>query len=512
MSAQPLAALKRDVNMDMHGFLQGMRPEIRFLAAEDREAIFQGALEVLFGVGMQVLHPEGLELLRKGGCQVDEQSMVRIPASLVSQALTTAPASIPVYDRLGEPAMDLGATRSYFGTGSDLIYALDGQSFERSVAGLNDVARAARVCDALPNIDFVMSFAHPSDVSPHMAYLASFQTMAGNTTKPIVNTAENRSDLTEICRIGSLLRGSNQALRERPYTIHYAEPISPLKHPFESVDKLLLCAQAGMPCIYSPAPMAGSTAPMSIAGHVVQGLAESLCGLVMHQLKQPGAPFLMGMGAAVLDMVSSECSYNAPEYYLSYMAMIEMSHHLDLPSWGYAGTSDSQIPDGQATYEAGMMSFLSALSGANLNHDVGYLDFGRTGSLEMIVICNEIIGQIRRIQKGIPVDPSTLALEVIAEIGPGGHYLMHEHTLDHVRGTQWRPKLFSRVGRDAWEAKGRLSLLDRAGQELESILAGHQPEPIPREIQSRIQEAVDGYASTFSAASGQIESIRIQRK
>lgn len=483
--------------MHENGFMQGMQPEIRFLNPEDREAIYQGALEVLSRMGMLVLHPEGLELLRQAGCEVDEDSMVRIPAALVTRALSSAPQSIPVYDRKGELAMDLGSTRSYFGTGSDLIYALDGQSFERSVASLEDVARAARVCDALPNIDFVMSFAHPSELSPHVAYMASFQAMAENTVKPIVNTAEGRSDLAEMRQIGILLRGSDQALRERPYTIQYAEPISPLKHPFHSVDKLLFCAESGIPCIYSPAPMAGSTAPMSMAGHVVQGLAESLFGLVMHQLKAPGAPFIMGMGAAVLDMVSSECSYNAPEYYLSYMAMIEMSHHLDLPSWGYAGTSDAQIPDGQATFEAGMMTFLSAMSGANLNHDVGYLDFGRTGSLEMIVICNEIIGQIRRMQKGVPVDASTLALEVIREVGPGGHYLMHEHTLDHVRSTQWRPKLFSRVGRDAWEQQGRLSLLDRAGQELESILASHEPEPIPEDVQGRIQGQVDGFFSRF---------------
>ena len=152
---------------------------------------------------------------------------------------------------------------------------------------------------------------------------------------------------------------------------------------------------------------------------------------------------------------------------------------------------------GQAAFEAGLLSFLSALSGANLNHDVGYLDFGRTGSLEMIVICNELIGQIRRIQKGIPVNEATMALDVIREVGPGGHYLMQEHTMDHVRSTQWRPKLFSRVGRDAWEEQGRMSLLDRAGQELEAILADHRPEPIPAKVRSRIQEEVEAFEETI---------------
>jgi trimethylamine--corrinoid protein Co-methyltransferase len=140
---------------------------------------------------------------------------------------------------------------------------------------------------------------------------------------------------------------------------------------------------------------------MTVAGHVVQGLAECFFGLVIHQLTAPGAPFLMGMGAAVLDMATSQCSYNAPEYLMAYMGMVEMSHYFDIPNWGYAGTSDAQIPDGQATFEAGLLTYLSTAAGSNLNHDVGYLDFGLTGSLEMIVIMDEVIDQIRRIQKGI---------------------------------------------------------------------------------------------------------------
>ena len=182
----------------------------------------------------------------------------------------------------------------------------------------------------------------------------------------------------------------------------------------------MFCAEKGMPAIYSPAPIAGSTAPMTIAGHVVQGLAESLFGLVIHQLTRQGAPFLVGIGTAILDMSTSQCSYNAPEYLMAYLAMVEMSHFLNLPNWGYAGTSDSQLPDGQATFEAGLMTYMSMVAGSNLNHDIGYLDFGLTGSLEMIVIMDEVVDQFRRMQKGIPVNDETLAIEVIGEGGQTG--------------------------------------------------------------------------------------------
>jgi trimethylamine--corrinoid protein Co-methyltransferase len=232
---------------------------------------------------------------------------------------------------------------------------------------------------------------------------------------------------------------------------------------------------------------------MTIAGHVAQGLAECFCGLVIHQLKAAGAPFLMGMGPAVLDMATLQCSYNAPEYLLSYQAIIEMSLYYDLPNWGYAGTSDAQIPDEQASFEAGLESFMAAMAGSNLNHDVGYLDFGRTGSLEMIVILDEIIDQVRRMQQGIRVDDEMLALDAIKDVGSEGNFLVHPHTLKHMRQTQWRPKLISRMGFEKWESAGRSSLLERAQKKLTDILENHQPTPIDESRAQKIQQVVDAY-------------------
>jgi len=317
--------------------------------------------------------------------------------------------------------------------------------------------------------------------------------MAANSVKPVVCTADSRCDLSAMWEIACILRSGEDALRSKPYTIYYGEPVSPLKFPVESVDKLLFCAEKSMPVIFSPAPIAGSTAPMTIAGHVAQGLAECFCGLVIHQLKAKGAPFIMGMGPAVLDMATGQCSYNAPEYLLSYLAIIEMSHYYNLPNWGYAGTSDSQIPDGQAIFEAGLLTFIAQMAGSNLNHDVGYLDFGLTGSLEMIVILDEIIDQVRRLYRGIPVGDETLALDVIKEVGADGNFLGHLHTLQNLESTQWRPKLISRMGYDKWQSSGRTSLLDRAQQKLQKILQDHPSVPIPPEQAEQIQKRVDQF-------------------
>ena len=179
---------------------------------------------------------------------------------------------------------------------------------------------------------------------------------------------------------------------------------------------------------------------------------------------------------------------------MAYMAIVEMHHYLNLPNWGYAGTSDSQIADQQATFEAGLLTFMSAMAGSNLNHDVGYLDFGRTGSLEMIVVLDEIIDQVRRMVKGVPITEETLAMDVISEGGRQGQFLTHPHTLQHVRATQWRPGLISRLGYEKWVERDSLDLMQRANAKLTKILGKHQcpkiPENLVEEIEARVAAKV----------------------
>ncbi|MCG6894631.1 MAG: trimethylamine methyltransferase family protein, partial [Desulfobacteraceae bacterium] len=214
-----------------------LEPVLRFLGEKERETIYRSAMQVLEEIGMQVLHEDAANLLKSAGCRPDPEGIVRVPAVRVEKAVSSAPKNIRVYDREGNAAMDLGGRRTYFGTGSDLIYALDGTTMERHQCKLEDVVRAALVADAMPNIDFVMSFAHPHEKDPRCAYLESFCAMVENSTKPIVHTAESRRDLSEMWNISKVLRGGDKQLRQKPYCIHYAEPISPLKHPHASLDK-----------------------------------------------------------------------------------------------------------------------------------------------------------------------------------------------------------------------------------------------------------------------------------
>ena len=471
---------------------------ISVLDERAKRDIYDAALEILGAVGMRLDHDGARTMLLDAGATLTPAGHVLIPRELMERARETAPSSITVYDRAGEPAMELGGYNSYFGTGSDLMSTYDLETGEHRPSVLEDVRRAARLCDALPNIDFVMSSAHPTDQDPHLSYLLSFVAMLQNTMKPLVMTAENERDLTVMVEIARALRGGLGELRAKPYFLMYNEPTSPLTHPRDSVEKLLLCADAGVPTNYSPAPLAGATAPITVAGHTAQGIAECLFGLVVHQLREPGAPFLFGMGSAVLDIATAQSSYNDLGYQLGYMCAVEMAKWLELPNWGNAGTSDSHLPDAQMGFEANQMTLLAMLAGSNLAHDVGYLDFGLTCSLESIVMLDEFIASNRRLLGGVQVDEETLALDVIAETGPGGQFLASKHTRRHMREVQWRPTLLNRDSRENWAAAGGLDLTEKARRKAVALLAAHEVPPLPSEVAAR----ADGLVAAFAEATG----------
>jgi trimethylamine---corrinoid protein Co-methyltransferase len=466
---------------------------IAYLTDDEKAAIYEAALEIMATVGQRVLHPEALELLRAAGAVVEEPDLVKVPRELVEKARRTAPPVVDVYSRTGEHAMALGRHNTYFGNGSAVTNTYDLETGEHRPTTLADGEMAARLCDALPEVDFVMAYAHPGDYDPHVALLQSFRAMVANTTKPLCVVAENRRDLEVMTAVAAAVRGGDAELAAKPYFILYLEPTSALSHPVDSVEKLLLCADHGIPAIYSPAPLAGGTAPISVAGQVAQGTAESLLGLVIHQLRKPGAPFLFGIGPAVLDMATSQSSYNAPEYLMGYVCAVELARWLDLPNWGYAGTTDAQVIDAQAGMETAELTLLSLTVGSNLNHDLGYLDFGMTGSLELVVLTDEFLALNRKIFAGVEVTPETLAVDVVRDVGPGGDFLSHRATAKQVRKAQWRPTILNRQGRSRWLEEGGFDLREKARLKALKLLAEHQPAPLDDAVAARIDELVAGF-------------------
>lgn len=219
--------------------------------------------------------------------------------------------------------------------------------------------------------------------------------------------------------------------------------------------------------------------------------AEVLSGLVITQLRRPGTPFVYGSGSGPLDMKTTVATYASPEFMLHMMATAELAHHYyHLPVWGFSGCSDAKVPDMQAGIESALWILWTALSGANLVHDVGYIESGLTLSYEMMVVGDELISFVRRLLAGIDLSPEQLALGVTAAVGPGGDFLSTDHTLDHFRRV-WYPRLLDRRSFTSWEEAGKPTMAQNARGLARQTLAEHRVPPLPPAVRARLQEIID---------------------
>lgn len=464
--------------------------KFRYLAEEQMQEIHSASLSILEDIGALVHHDEAIALLKKAGAYIEDGNRVYLPSSLVEWAIRTAPSRICVYDRNGIPAMFLEGYNSYFGTGSDCPSILDTFTGEKRRFLYKDVEQAVTLVDYLSNIDFVMSMGLISDVNKETSYQHEYAVMLRNTTKPQTITAADKESLDDIAEMAAAAVGGRETLSRKPIFVLYDEPSSPLQHSDTALEKLLYMSEHRYPTNYAPGMMAGATGPITLAGVVAQANAECLTGLVIHQLKNPGAPFVFGAGVSPMDLVSMQPTYSAPEAMMGQAAICEMARYYHLPSWGFAGCSASKLPDEQAVMEATNYIMMAALCGTNLTHDVGYLEFGLTYSFDLLVMCNEFIGQTRRLQQGIRVDKEYLAVDAVRRVGIGGHFLGDEHTFSHFR-ENWKPELTDRNTYEAWQGNGGTTMGQRTKGKIQSILENHKPQQVSAETDQVIESVLN---------------------
>lgn len=465
--------------------LPHLPPRLTMLGRADCQQLHEASVEVLRRTGVRVYCDAAVNLLREAGASVDGDR-VRFPPELVAQALATAPRAFTLYTRgTDQPAVRLDGSGVYFGPGSDTLRYLDPHTGMRRDYQTADLAACYRLCDALPEIGFVMSVGIPRDVPAATHYRHQFATMLRHTVKPTVFVCNDRADIAIIRAMAAAAAGGDAALRQSPTLLLYSEPTTPLQHSLEATEKLLYCAEHAIPVVHSPAPMMGGTAPVTVAGAVTLGNAEALSSLVIHQLRAPGAPFLYGHGVHHLDMKAMISVYGAPEFQLARVMAAEMGRFYGLPVWGYAGHSDSKVVDGQAAADAQFAVQTALLAGTHLNHDVGYLESGLTASPELIVLTNELIAQTRRFAQGVRVDAEALAVEVIDAVGPGGEFLSHDHTMRHWREL-WLPQVFDRQRLGPWEEQGSRDVNARLRELTVALMRDHQVPALPAAVDAEI--------------------------
>jgi trimethylamine--corrinoid protein Co-methyltransferase len=310
--------------------------------------------------------------------------------------------------------------------------------------------------------------------------------MVANTTKPVLPWGYSPQNVADIYQIALAVAGDEDALRSRPFFAFFATYQSPLVQTDEDLANAFYAAERGIPVVFVGGGAAGSSAPITGAGTLVISLAGALTSLAVTQLKVRGAAVCIGGIPEAMDLRTSRPAYGSPEMSLYSAAMSDVARYLGLPFMGTAGASEAKVLDLQAAIESTMQVVLSALSAATLVHDVGFLDCADIGSLEMLVMTDEIIAMIRRVMRGIEISDEALMLDLIDRVGPGGEFLSAKETARRCRIEIWNPTLMDRGAWVNWEAAGSQTMQDRIKARLRWILSTHEPPPLPDDAAARI--------------------------
>ena len=455
-------------------YLVNATPTLEVLTQDEIEAIYFSALRVLYETGVRVYDKEGVKVAYSGGAIVedttDDSSLVKIPPWMVDRARATLPKKVVVVGPDRKHRMELYKNQIYYGSGSDTPFTIDPYTGKRRRATYQDVKNFARLAQALPNIDFHMSLGIVQDTAVGTYDRWQYLAMLEGTNKPINITAVDLEGVRDQLEMAYVRVGGEEEWKKGPIFSLYIEPVSPLSHSEEVVQKLLFAADHAIPFVYTPCPLAGATSPTTLAGTAVQALTESLFGIVLSQLRKPGASLIIGGLMSNMDMLTTVYCYGSPEMALLSAAYTQITKWLEVPEYETAGCSDVKMFDEQAAMEATINIATAGLIGGNMIHDVGYIEQGLTSSTDMMVASDEIIDMVKRILRGIPVTDETQALDVMEDVGPGGHYLEHDHTYHRFKNEIWRPKLLDRLNWENWELAGSKTHRERVHERVIEIL------------------------------------------
>jgi len=462
-----------------HNYVQYNSPQFRILSDSQLEELHLATLQVLERAGVAFTDcPEALEILGEAGADVSNPDRVKIPPYLVEKALRTAPKSITLYTRDGESAMVLNGTGPHFGGMSGCQDHLDPYTRKRRKTYVDDIADVARVVDALPNLEFQWATSAHGTIPGSIADKVTVLKILTNSTKPLgycLNDAESLKEVIEVC---SIIAGSEEQFRKKPFLIGSSEPVTPLTQDKDAVAKSMLCAEKGIPNIVYGFQMAGATTPVTRPAELVIANAEVLGQLVVIQLKKPGAPVIFGGMPSIMDMNTTIGCYGAPELAVGIAALTELCHYYKLPMLGTAGSTDAETIGAQTAAEVTYQIILAALSGADFIHDVGVMYHATAESPELMVLCDELINMVKVLMEPMEINKETLPLDLIERLGPRGTYISEKHTLKHFRRF-WAPKLFDRSVIKTEESK---SCEDLVNEMTIKILETHQPKPLPEDV------------------------------
>ncbi len=474
-------------------------PRIAWFTEKDRKKIVSEAIDILEKVGIFVENDEAIELLSGAGAKMDrETGRAFIPSTLVEKAVESAPSRVLVYNRHGEPVMDLGEDRVHFNPGSAALRIYDHKEKKARTPVTADLIRFAALTDALPNYAAQSTGVVSGDVPEEIGDRYRVYIALQNSVKPVVTGTFMVDAFRVMHEMLATVVGDQDALAEKPMAIFDCCPSPPLKWSDLTCQALIDCARTGLPAELVSMPLTGATSPVTLAGAVVQHAAECLSGVVIHQLAKAGSPIIYGGSPACFDMRKGTTPMGAVETMMIDGAYAEIGKHLGLPTHAYMALSDSKLVDYQAGMESAMGATIAALSGLNNVSGPGMLDFESCQSLEKLVLDHEIVGMALRLTRGIALRDDPIALPLIETALERKEFLSLPHTAKWYREEAYFPnEVIDRSTLEEWESKGGADAAARASERVEKLLEGHEPEPLDASVRAHLTELMERDAKRY---------------
>jgi trimethylamine--corrinoid protein Co-methyltransferase len=468
-----------------------MQPTLRLLDQETVRRVHEAALQILASVGVRVGSPHAEALLQEAGQALDPGThIVRLTPDLVERSLALLPRTVLLAAR--DPTRDvrLGSGRVHVCLDGQGTFTLDSASGIRRPSTLQDLVDVTRLSDALESVDFYWAPIVPGDVPNSVRTLVETATGFTHTSRHVQHEVKTPAHVPFLLEMLDALLGDRRRHRERPVLSLTVCPVSPLQHEAEMTTACLEMARHFVPICLLPMPLAGATAPVTLAGTLVQTVAEFLSGVVLYQLAQPGCPMIFGIGATILDMRSGLYAAGAPELALLNLALTEMGHHYRVPVMAQGFVSDAKAPGAQAASEKTASGLVAALAGSDVINGLGLLDSHQTLSLEQLVLDDEICRSVRGLTRGFEVDAKHLQLELIGEVGIGGNFLGKRSTLEFLKaGEHFEPRLNQRGSYDTWLRRGK-GEIELARERAQKILREHAAPELPADVAKAFDEIV----------------------
>jgi trimethylamine--corrinoid protein Co-methyltransferase len=465
-----------------------MRPTIRLLTDELIRQIISEATDILCTLGVEIHNETVLGMLSDCGCSVDMgKTHAMLTNEIIEKSLKAAPASFGLYDVNGKQTHDLAGDNVYFTPGSTALHILDSHARKMRKAVTADYVNFVKVAEQLDNIASTSTALICSDVPERISdsYRLYLSLLYGS--KPVVTGAFTIESFEVMKDLQLAVRGTSEALREKPLAIFSCCPTSPLKWSRITSQNLLDCARYSVPVEFIAMPLSGFVAPVTLNGTLIQHTAETLSGIVISQTANPGTPVLYGGSPAIFDVRHETTPMGAIETMMIDCAYNEIGKYLNLPTQAYISLSDAKELDAQAGLESGIGAVLAALSGINNIAGPGMLDFESCLSLEKLVLDNEICGMAYRLIAGIQPKEDFPAIGIFRELLKEKHLLISEHTRRYLKTEQFFPgPVIDRASRSRWEEKGSLTLVQRAHQEVEKLLERYKPSALPQEVKKEL--------------------------